>query len=360
MNKLDSGITAAKGFAAAGVRCGIKTEGLDLALIVSEVGCSVAAVFATNAFKAAPVLIDKERIKSGRARAIVANSGNANACTGERGIEDAEKICRFTAELLDIPVEQVYNASTGIIGVPMPMDLIEIGIMDALAEVSVEGGEAASRAIMTTDTRPKTSAYQIELGGKNVRVGGMCKGAGMICPNMATMLCFITTDAAIDSPILQQSLSSNVERSFNCLTVDGDTSTNDTVIVLANGLSGCDRILPGTLDYEVFDKALGQVCMDLAQACARDGEGATKYVEVRVINAETYADAKSAALTVANSPLVKTAIFGEDPNWGRVLCAVGRSGARVVPEKTSLYFGDVKIVDRGEPVKLDPAPLEAR
>lgn len=353
MRRIEGAVTAAKGFAAAGVRCGIKQQGTDFALIYSEAECAVAAVFTTNAFKAASVVKNQEKLPAGKARAIVANSGNANACTGEQGLRDVDSICKFAGELLNVPPEQVLNASTGIIGVPLPMDKIEVGIMDALAELSEDGGHAASLAIMTTDTRPKTAAYELEIFGKAVRIGGMCKGAGMICPNMATMLCFITTDALIDSQTLQKCLSSNVDCSFNSLTVDGDMSTNDSVIVLANGRSECDPIRVGTPEYDAFDEALGAVCRELAQAIARDGEGATKYVEVRVTNAETYADAKAAAMTVANSPLVKTAIFGEDPNWGRVLCAVGRSGAKIVPEKTSLHFGDVKIVERGEPLNVE-------
>ncbi|NLN76496.1 MAG: bifunctional glutamate N-acetyltransferase/amino-acid acetyltransferase ArgJ, partial [Armatimonadetes bacterium] len=291
----------------------------------------------------------------GYARAVVKNSGNANACTGAPGLSAAHRICDFAGELLGVDPDEVLNASTGIIGVPLPMDKIEAGVKNAVANLSYDGGAQASRAIITTDTAPKTSAYEIEIGGKKVRVGGMCKGAGMICPNMATMLCFITTDVVISAPLLRKSLVSNVECSFNSLTVDGDMSTNDSLIVLANGASQCPEIKDGTPEFEMFDKALGQVCRDLAIACAKDGEGATKYVEVHVVDAASYSDAKSAAMTIANSPLVKTAIFGEDPNWGRVLCAAGRSEARIVPEKTTLYFGDVKIVENGEPLHPDPA-----
>ena len=354
MSKTNGGVTAAKGFKAAGVRCEIKQKGSDMAAIYSDAECSVAAVFTTNAFKAASVVVNQQKLPGGKARAIVVNSGNANACTGEQGLADVHTICRLAGGLLRVPEDQVFNASTGIIGVPLPMDKIESGVRDAVAHLSADGGEAASLAIMTTDTVPKTSAYSFDINGRTVTVGGMCKGAGMICPDMATMLCFITTDANISPALLQKSLASNVDRSFNSLTIDGDMSTNDSLILLANGASGCEEITEGTAAYEAFDKALGAVCLDLATACARDGEGATKFVEVKVINAETYADAKSAAMTIANSPLVKTAIFGEDPNWGRVLCAAGRSEAKVVPEKTSLYFGDVKIVENGEPLALDP------
>lgn len=354
LTSIDGGVTAARGFRAAGVRCGVKTSGLDLAIICSDRDCSAAGLFTTNAFKAASVILNRERLASGRARAIVANSGNANACTGERGLKDAERICRRAGELLGISADLVLNASTGVIGVPLPMQKIECGIEEAVNSLSESGGKAAAAAIMTTDTRPKLSAYEIELDGRQVRIGGICKGAGMICPNMATMLCFITTDAHIGPDVLKKSLASAVERSFNSLTVDGDMSTNDSVIVLANGAAGCGPMREGSSQHELFEQALNQVCLDLAKAIARDGEGATKYVEVQVTGAATYDDAKAAAMAVANSPLVKTAVFGEDPNWGRVLCAVGRSGARIVPERTSLFFGDVEIVSRGEPTGIDP------
>ncbi len=353
MIAIPGGVTAAKGFKAAGVRCGIKQAGPDLAVICSTSRCAAAGVFTTNAFKAASVVANTARLTFGRAQAVVVNSGNANACTGEQGLRDVRSICELAAGLLDVAEGDVLNASTGIIGVPLPMDKIEAGVRDAVAALSESGGESASLAIMTTDTVPKTSAYEFEIGGRTVRIGGMCKGAGMICPNIATMLCFITTDAAISAGALREALASSVECSFNSLTVDGDMSTNDSVIVLANGQSDCVEIAENTPEYDEFERTLAQVCLDLAIQCARDGEGATKYVEVHVINAATYAEAKSAAMTIANSPLVKTAIFGEDPNWGRVLCAAGRSGATVVPEKTSLHFGDVKIVENGEPLALD-------
>jgi glutamate N-acetyltransferase/amino-acid N-acetyltransferase len=335
------------------VRCGIKQQGSDLAIIYSEVEASSAGVFTTNVFKAAPVVRTMEAIKSGKGRAIVVNSGNANACTGEQGLKDVDHIRNFAGELLNVPVDMVLCASTGIIGQMLPMDKYEIGIMDAVAELDENGGDAASLAIMTTDTKPKTAACEIVIGGKPVRIGAICKGSGMICPNMATMLCFVTTDADIEPSALQSSLSSAVDRSLNSLSVDGDMSTNDCVIMLANGKSGCSRIMQDTPEYEIFEKALAEICVELAKQIAHDGEGATKYVEVKALNAETYADAKAVAMKIANSPLVKTAIFGEDPNWGRVLCAAGGSGAKVDPNKTSLYFGDVKIVEKGEPIKID-------
>jgi len=352
---VDGAITAPKGFQAAGVRCGIKQNGADLALIYSEKQCSVAGVFTTNAFKAASVVRNAEKLRIGRGRAIVVNSGNANACTGDRGRRDVDYICKFTAELLNVPEDEVYNASTGIIGVPLPIDKIEVGLMDAVAELAEDGGPSAAKAIMTTDTRPKMAAYEFEIDGTPVRIGAICKGAGMICPNMATMLCFVTTDAVISPVALRKCLLAAVDSSLNCLTVDGDMSTNDCVIAFANGASGCPEIKEGTPAFATFEAALSKVCREMAVAIAVDGEGATKYVEVHVVNAESYADAKTAAMRVANSPLVKTAIFGEDPNWGRVLCAVGESGAKVVPERTSLWFGDVKIVENGEPLNIDAA-----
>jgi glutamate N-acetyltransferase/amino-acid N-acetyltransferase len=353
MKRIDGAITAPKGFKAAGVRCGIKQQGSDLAIIYSEVEASAAGVFTTNAFKAAPVIRSMEAIKVGKGRAIVVNSGNANSCTGNRGLKDVDHIRKFAGELLNVPAGMVFCASTGIIGQTLPMDKYEIGIMDAVAELDENGGGAASMAIMTTDTKPKVAACEIEIGCVPVRIGAICKGSGMICPNMATMLCFGTTDADIEPSVLQSSLSSAVDRSLNSLSVDGDMSTNDCVIILANSRSGCAKIMQGSPEYETFEKALAEICVELAKQIAHDGEGATKYVEVKAVNAETYADAKTVAMKIANSPLVKTAIFGEDPNWGRVLCAAGGSGVRVDPDRTSLYFGDVKIVEKGEPVKLD-------
>lgn len=340
------------GFKASGVRCGIKLKGADLALIYSEDDCNAAGVFTTNIFKAASVIINQKKIVSGKARAVVANSGIANACTGVQGIKDAERACELVAELAGISSETVYNASTGVIGQLLPMEKIEAGIRDAWESLSADGIDAAEQAIMTTDTVPKISSYEVEYAGKKVKLTGIVKGSGMICPNMATMLCFIMTDARINSALLQKMLVAGVETSFNSLTVDGDMSTNDQALVFANGRSGVE-ITPGSEIAELFELGLSYILMDLAKQMARDGEGATKYVEVRVINAETYADAKSAAMTISNSPLVKTAIFGEDPNWGRVLCAAGRSQAKVVAEKTSLYFGDVKIVENGEPLQVD-------
>ena len=352
MLHLEGGVTAPKGFRAAGVRCGIKKQGLDLAIIFSEVPAVCAGLFTTNAVKAAPVLVSTERARSGRAQAIVMNSGSANACTGRRGLEDARQMAALAADLLHIPPADVLVCSTGVIGSFLPMDRIKRGIADAVAALSTSGGADAARAIMTTDTRPKVAACEIEIAGKPIRIGGIAKGAGMVCPNVATMLAFITTDAAIDASVLRSSLARAAEGSFNSLTIDGDMSTNDSVIALANGLAG-NRLIggPGT-DLGAFQSALDRVTMELAREMARDGEGATKLVEVVVRGAASYGDARAAAMTVANSPLVKTAIFGQDPNWGRVLAAAGRSGASLDQEKIDLYFGKVKIVENGAPLEV--------
>lgn len=352
MKSINGAITAPRGFLAAGVRCGIKKQGSDLALVYSEKPAVCAALFTTNVVKAAPVIVSMERAKSGKAQAIVANSGNANACTGQRGIKDAVRMSEITADALRISLDDVLVCSTGVIGHFLPMDKIEKGIREAALDISVNGGPDAARAIMTTDTRPKMIAYEFEIGGVPVRIGGIAKGSGMICPNVATMFAFITTDAAIDAATLRDCLVSASARTFNSLTVDGDGSTNDTVIVLANGAAGNRLISSDGDDLQIFQSALDRVAEDLAREIARDGEGATKLVEIVVQNSRSYADAKAAAMTIANSPLVKTAIFGQDPNWGRVLAAAGRSGVTFDPDKVDLYFGDVKIMQNGAPLNV--------
>lgn len=359
MQRLEGGVTAPKGFLAAGVRSGIKQQGLDLAIICSEVSAVSAGLFTTNAVKAAPVLVSQERANTGKARAIVANSGVANAGTGARGRQDAVRMAGLAAEALKLDDEsEVMVCSTGVIGHFLPMSKIEMGIAEAATNLSYLGGPAAAQAIMTTDTRPKIVAYEFNIGGTNVRIGGIAKGSGMICPNVATMFCFITTDIAITPELLHESLALAAEISFNSLTVDGDMSTNDSVIALANGMSGIKTIDSEGPELEAFQEALDQVMVELAREMARDGEGATKLVEVVVKGAESYADAKTAAMTIANSPLVKTAIFGEDPNWGRVIAAAGRSGAKMDPDKADLYFGDVKVMQDG--VALDIPADESR
>ncbi|MBP5093194.1 MAG: bifunctional glutamate N-acetyltransferase/amino-acid acetyltransferase ArgJ [Abditibacteriota bacterium] len=359
MKTIKGAVTAPKGFKAAGVRCGLKQSGNDFAMIVSDVTASAAGLFTNNVFCAAPVTLDREKLKDGKASVIIANSGNANASTGAVGMKNAEDSCALAAKLLGKDESEVLCASTGVIGHLLDTDKLFAGIKVASMSLSEEGGTSAAKAIMTTDTVAKHAAAEFEIGGVKTRMGIICKGSGMICPNVATMLCFITTDAEVAPDTLKGALIDACERSFNSLSVDGDGSTNDTVIILANGLSGCGEIKPGTPEYTVFSDALTALCVKMAKAMAADGEGATKYIEIRVKNAATYGDAKLAAKTIANSALVKTAVFGEDPNWGRVLAAAGRSGAKMEAEKTSLWFGDVKIFEKGEPLPLDPDTARA-
>ena len=359
MKTIKGAVTAPKGFKAAGVRCGLKQSGNDFAMIVSDVTASAAGLFTNNVFCAAPVTLDREKLKDGKASVIIANSGNANASTGAVGMKNAEDSCALAAKLLGKDESEVLCASTGVIGHLLDTDKLFAGIKVASMSLSEEGGTSAAKAIMTTDTVAKHAAAEFEIGGVKTRMGIICKGSGMICPNVATMLCFITTDAEVAPDTLKGALIDACERSFNSLSVDGDGSTNDTVIILANGLSGCGEIKPGTPEYTVFSDVLTALCVKMAKAMAADGEGATKYIEIRVKNAATYGDAKLAAKTIANSALVKTAVFGEDPNWGRVLAAAGRSGAKMEAEKTSLWFGDVKIFEKGEPLPLDPDTARA-
>lgn len=344
----NAGVTFAKGFQASGVKAGIKKSGKDdLAIIYSACEASVAGVFTQNLVAAAPVFVSKDVVKRGKARAIVVNAGCANACTGERGMKDAVEMQRLAAEALQVVPQEVLIASTGVIGGWLPMDKVAAGVCQAASSLSDSGSPAAGLAIMTTDTYPKACSFSFMLGGKEVRIGGIAKGSGMIHPNMATMLCFITTDAAISSELLQKALSKSVQISFNMVSVDGDTSTNDMVGVLANGMAGNPRIEAENEDYEAFCKALDEVCVGLAQCVARDGEGATKFLTVNVKGAVTFDDAKKVAMAVAKSPLVKTAFFGEDPNWGRVICAVGYAGAQMIPEKTTVALGGVTVFADG-------------
>lgn len=347
LTDMAGGVTAPAGFLASGVRCGLKNGKRDLALLYSEKPASVAGVFTQNKVKAAPVVLTRERVKGGRARAVVINSGNANACTGARGMEDARRMTAEVSKLLDIPEDGVLVSSTGVIGQPLPMDKIIPGIGRAVAELSSGGGRDAAEAIMTTDTVTKEAAVSLELGGISVTVGGMAKGSGMIHPNMATMLAFITTDAAVSPGALHPALRYAVDRSFNMITVDGDTSTNDMVLVMANGAAGGREINEGDKEFPVFREALLQVCTRLAVMIARDGEGATKLLEVKVINAPTEKDARLAARAVAASSLVKSAVFGEDANWGRILCAIGYSGADFDPGKIDIFIGDEQVARDG-------------
>ena len=354
-----AGVAYPLGFKAAGVRAGIKKSGnLDVALIHTEKTATVAGVFTKNLVAAAPVRVSKIVVGTGSAHAIVANAGCANACTGEQGLRDAEKMASIAAEELGCHQNDVIVASTGVIGVNLPMDKMEVGIKSAAKELSREGSVNAGNAIITTDTYSKTCATEIELGGKEVRFGAIAKGSGMIMPNMATMLCFITTDAAIDQKLLQEALSEIVEVTFNMVTVDGDTSTNDMVIVLANGAAENPKITEKNSDYEKFYLKLKEICTELAKRIAADGEGATKFLTINVHGAESFADAKKIGMSVANSPLVKTAFFGEDPNWGRTICAVGYSGVKIAPEKTVIKFGGVPVYAHSVGVKFDEDALK--
>lgn len=359
LKEIGGGITAPKGFMAAGVKAGIKKSGKeDIALIYSKTPASAAALFTTNAMAAAPVIVSRQAVKHGTARAIVINSGCANACTGPQGLADARTMAELTATVLGVAPHEVLVASTGIIGVHLPMDKIAAGIKQAAAELSETGQEKALQAIMTTDTFPKSCAYEFMLSGVPVRIGGMAKGAGMIHPNMATMLAFVTTDAAVAAPVLQKALTEAVNLSFNMISVDGDTSTNDMVGVLANGQAGAPVIdNADSEEYRIFAAALKAVCINLAKQIVRDGEGATKFLEITVTGAETFSQAKQAAMAVAKSPLVKTAFFGEDPNWGRILCAVGYSGVPVQSEKTALAIGGIPIVRSGMATSFDEQAL---
>jgi glutamate N-acetyltransferase/amino-acid N-acetyltransferase len=340
-----TGVTAPSGFLASGVHCGIRNHKPDVALVVSDRAAGAAGVFTTNAVKAAPVLYTQEALRrsGGRARAIVVNSGNANACTGEEGDRAARWMADQTGVRLGIPAGEVLVASTGVIGVPLPLAKLGEGIAEAAASLSPDGGPGAARAILTTDTRIKESARRIESPQGGYLIGGMAKGSGMIHPDLATTLAFVTTDAEVEPPILADALRKAADRSFNRVTVDGDTSTNDMIAVLANGASGVG-IEPGD---PVFEEALTEVLVDLAREVARDGEGATRLITVRVTGANTEHDALAVARTIASSPLVKTAVHGADANWGRVVAAAGRAGVAVDGERMTLRFGGIEVLSPG-------------
>ncbi len=352
------GITFPQGFKAAGVKAGIKKSGnLDLALIYTEKEAAVAGTFTKNQVAAAPVYVSKEVVKGGKAHAICANAGCANACTGEQGLADARAMAKEAADAVGCAANEVIVASTGVIGVQLPMDKVKKGVKAAAAELSENGSVNAGNAIITTDTYSKACATEVEIGGKKVRFGAIAKGSGMIQPDMATMLCFITTDAAIDQPLLQAALSEVVEVTFNMISIDGDMSTNDMAIVLANGAAGNATITKKDKDYEIFRDTLKELCTGLSQRIAADGEGATKFLTINVTGAKTFESAKQVGMSVAKSPLVKTAFFGEDPNWGRVICAVGYSGVPMEPEKTVVKFGGIAVYDKGVGAKFDETAL---
>ncbi len=355
MKTIQGGVTAPKGFKATGLNAGIKNHTKkDMAMIYSEKPCTVGGTFTTNKVKAAPVKWDQKVVyETKTAQAVVVNSGVANACTGEEGYGYCKDMAKEVAKLMNIPYETVLVASTGVIGKQLPMDIIKKGInmMPEKLGASIEDGRLAAEAIMTTDTVSKEVAVEVEIGGKTVTIGGMCKGSGMIHPNMATMLCFITTDAVIDSDLLLKATQNIVSDTFNMISVDGDTSTNDTVVVLANGMAENEAIKEGAGDYEEFHKGMYHVLEELSKKIAGDGEGATCLFEADAINAKTKEQAKILSKSVVTSSLTKAAIFGHDANWGRILCAMGYSAADFDPEIVDIYFesaaGKLKIVENG-------------
>lgn len=345
---LDGGVTAVPGILAGGVAAGIKPSGKkDLALIHSPTPAHAAAVFTTNQVKGASVLVSMEHSRGGVAQAIVASSGCANVCTGEQGLRDAREITRLVGELLRIPARHVLIGSTGTIGPPLPMDRIRSGLPRLVKSLSPQGSRAAAEGIMTTDTRPKEAALRLEVGGRPVTLGAVAKGAGMVEPHMATMFCFVTTDAVVSAAVLRRALKQSVDRSLNRITVDGDQSTSDTVAVLANGLAENVPLEGGGRGFHEFASGLDALCQRMARLLVQDGEGATKLVAVAVRGAATGKDAVLAARSVANSPLVKTAINGQDPNWGRIMMALGKSPARVDPERVAILIDDEPLVERG-------------
>jgi glutamate N-acetyltransferase/amino-acid N-acetyltransferase len=349
-------VTSPKGFLAAGLYCGIKKSGkLDLGLIVCPTGAKAAAVFTTNKITSAAVAISKKHIKSAEISAVVVNSGNANCCSGKTGIKNAIKMCTETAKHIETDPHNVLVASTGIIGKQLPIDKITKGISKAVTKLSATAaaGLDFAKAIMTTDTKPKQAICKIEISNKKVTIAGAIKGAGMIAPNLATTLCFITTDVAITKPLLAKALKTAVGNSLNKLTIDGHQSTNDTAVILASGLAGNRPIVSQCPRYKKFAKVLTELCDDLVKQMSLDAEGATRMFKVVVKSAATKADAAKAARAVANYPLVKCAVNGGDPNWGRIICAVGSSGVRLKPEKMSCKLDDLAVFKNGSPTKFD-------
>ncbi len=350
------------GYSYAGIHAGLKKRKKDMALIVSDRMATSAAAFTTNVVKAAPVIYDMGILKGGKAQAILVNSGNANACTGTRGLEDAGHSAALVAHELGIPEDAVFVSSTGVIGVPLDMERIEGGVKE-LATSLGDDPIPAAEAILTTDTKTKLASVEVEIDGKSVTISGMAKGSGMIHPNMATMLCFIITDATIGHEALQKLLGKGISDSFNMISVDGDTSTNDSVIVLANGASGCGEIEEGSTAYAAFAAAFDQVLGELARQIVKDGEGASRFIEMRVTGASSKADARTLARAVISSSLVKAAFFGADANWGRILCAMGYSGASFNPDLVDLDFisakGKIRVLEGGVPLPFDEDEAKA-
>ena len=352
MKQINGGVCAAKGFLAGGVHCGIRKNKTkrDIALIWSEKRCATAAVYTKNLVKGAPLAVTKSNIADGYAQAVICNSGNANTCNAN-GIEIAQTTCALLGEALNIPAEDVVVASTGVIGQQMTIDPIKAGIPELIKALSPDGSQMAAEGIMTTDTKLKEVAFEFEMGGKTCHIGGIAKGSGMIHPNLATMLVFITTDAAISPEMLQKALSGDVQNTFNMVSVDGDTSTNDMVTVLANGMAGNEIVTAEGADFDAFMAALNSVTVYLCRCIAGDGEGATKLLECKVSGAADLATAKTVAKSVICSALTKAAMFGADANWGRVLCAIGYSGADVDVDKIDVAFaskaGEIKVCENG-------------
>jgi len=361
-------VTYARGFRAGTAACGIKafTAGAsailsdqkdDLCVVHSAFPCDTGGVFTTNKVKAAPVVIDQLHLQRNRVQALTINSGNANACTGAQGFKDALLMAKLSADRLDLDPDQVLVSSTGVIGRYLPMAAVKSGIALACESLSPDAGEAAARAIMTTDRVPKTARAEVDLGGVTVRVGGMCKGAGMIHPNMATMLAYITTDAVVEAGLMAKLVRPVADRSFNLVSVDGDSSTNDSFLILANGAAGNVPIRAGTVAAEQLEAAITCVAQELSRAIARDGEGATRLITVKVLEAASNAEARTAARAVASSSLVKTAVHGGDPNWGRIVCALGYSGAELALDRLHLSVGGLVVFERGSGVDVDLAAV---
>lgn len=337
-----------KGFLFSAGEAAIKKPGRkDIALIYSETGANIAGAFTTNRIKAAPVKLNIKKIKSGRGQAIIINSGNANACTGKKGLEDAAETASLIAKNLKIKPSLVYVCSTGVIGTLMPMDRIKPKIPELTANSGRSCLEDVAAAIMTTDTFPKIVKKKIRIKNRTGVIAGICKGAGMICPNMATMLCFIITDVAVEKRTLNTAIKDSVKKSFNRITIDGDMSTNDTTLIMANGMLGNPELTERSASYKIFRKTLDEITYELSKLIVRDGEGATKFIEIEVKNAINEKEAERAAFAVANSNLVKTAIYGNDANWGRIMAALGYSGIELKEEKVAILFGDIKLVSRG-------------
>ncbi len=361
-SSIDGGVCAPKGYRASGVVAHIKkleSTKKDCALIVSDTPAVLAGVFTTNRMKSAPVLWCEAGRTRGTARAVFINSGNANACTGDRGMADVRATAQWVAEGIGCAAEDVCISSTGVIGVHLPMDRIKNGVEGAVEAISPEGSHDAALAIMTTDTVPKEMAVEVSLSGGSVRLGAIAKGSGMIAPNMATMIAVVTTDATVAAPELQALLRECAEVSFNCICVDNDMSTSDTLLCLANGQAGLAPLQAGTADYEAFASALRHICIATAKALVKDGEGATKFIEIQVEGAGSDEEAKTVARSIAHSQLCKTAFFGQDPNWGRIACAAGYAGVPFPQESISIWINDLAVVRNGLPTNFEEAQAAA-